>query len=274
MRKAVARGAANNGPRGSILFVSGPTDSGKSQHMWDRYTCYAPRILTVEVVEETAAREDGTREIFRVYGYEDTRDALRAAAEINRWHVIASLDREEIDRLFYLLCPPLVSATTMGYAKAVGGMVLGCGELAHVAPIGLGKNSIIKTAYLQHRHHWLTIHGAAQHPADCDPCTRMYAKRIVALLTQDKLGLGAIENATSKYVAELVAHLPEFHSATCVKKEGRVYLADEKYRVYDVKGYRDAALSPLSEGTARSSAVGTTAETNGRYSRSRLVETH
>jgi len=56
-------------------------------------------------------------------------------------------------------------------------MVLHCGELAHVAPLGLGKDSICKDAYLRHRHHWLSIHGAAQHPADCDPCTRMYAGR-------------------------------------------------------------------------------------------------
>lgn len=260
---------------GSILFVSGPTDSGKSRHMWERYTSLAPRILTIEVVEETVALENGSREVFEVFGYDDTRDALALAAERERWHVVASLDREEIERLFYLLAPPRRAKTTIGYAKAVGGMVLACGELAHVAPLGLGKNSIVKDAYLRHRHHWLSIHGAAQHPADCDPCTRMYANRCVFLRTQDKLGLNAVEGATSKEVASIVAELPEFHSATCIKREGKVYVMDERYRLYDVRSYRGAALSPLAEGApALSAGVSTTAESNGRHSvRSRLVTT-
>jgi hypothetical protein len=260
--------------RGSILFVAGPTDSGKSRHMWDRYTSHAPRILTVEVVEETAAREDGTREVFETFGYDDTRDALARAAARDRWHVVASLDRDDVERLFFLLCPPRRAKDTISFARAVGGMVLHCGELAHVAPLGLGKNSIVKDAYLRHRHQWLTIHGAAQHAADCDPCTRMYAERCVFLRTQDDLGLQAVARATSAVVAQLVAELPLYHSATCIKREGRVYLADEDYRVYDVKGYRGAALSPLSEGAPGSAGVSTTARGNGRHSvRSLPVET-
>jgi len=274
--KRVARDVADSSDdqRGTILFASGPTGSGKSKHLWDRYTSHAPRILTVEVVKETEGREDGSRQVFRTFGYERTRQALATAARGERWHVIASLEREEVHRVIRLLCPPLASETTIGFAKAVGGMVFHCGELAHVAPLGLGKNSIVKDMYLRHRHAWLSIYGAAQHPADCDPCTRMYANRSVFLRTQDKLGLNAVEGATSREVAEIVAELPEFHSATCIKREGQVYIADAEYRVYDVRSYRGAALSPSVEGAPGSAGVSSTAESNGRHAdRSRLVGT-
>jgi hypothetical protein len=92
--------------------------------------------------------------------------------------------------------------------------------------------------------------------------------------TQDRLGLLAVEGATSKEVGSIVGALPQFHSATAVKSEGRVYIADEDYSVYDVRSYRGASLSTLPEGAPGSAGVGSTDGTNGRRSGlARLVGT-
>lgn len=263
-------------PLGAVLFVGGPPQSGKSTLMWDCYTRHAPRVVTVEVVDETESREaagDTDREVFRVFGYGDTRAALSKAAELRCWHVIASLDRDEIEQLFYLLCPPLRSRETVSYARTVGGMVLACGELAYLAPNPLGNKSVVKEAYLRYAHNWLSIYGATQHIPDVDPCTRMSADRCVFLRTQDTLGLDAIKRATTREVADLCRELPEYHSATCFKRLGRVYVADEHYRVYDVRDYRGGTVS-RAEGAPHSVGVGTTGETNGRHSgRARLAVT-
>lgn len=237
-RRAIA---TTDAARGSTLFVSGPARSGKSSLLWHVYTSRAPRVVTLEVVDETLRLFDPGA--IRVYGLADTFDALRSVAGQSRWHVVTSLDPEEVDRLVWLLAPELTqSRGAPGYARAVGGVVLACGELAAIAPNPLPKSSALKHAYLRFAHHWLSIYGAAQHAPDCAPCTRTSVERAVFLRASDDLALNAVAEATTREIAETVAQLPQFHSVTCIKHEGKAYVADGAYRVYDVLDYRGHSL--------------------------------
>lgn len=228
-------GRVSDDTRGAVVTAIGPPKSGKSTLLWDCYTSREPRVLSVDVVGWAQKRDRLARATF---GLEQTLAALRDVAPLPKWHVAASLERDELEELCWVLCPHRTSERTIGFGKAVGGMTLFCDELLQLAPNGL-KSSRVKVAYLQHRHHWLSIHGATQHAPDCDPCTRS-GDRVIALRTQDDLSLAAIARATSKAVAALVAELPEFHSVTCVRSVGRAYIADQDYHVYHVIDYRGA----------------------------------
>jgi hypothetical protein len=232
----LVRGADD--PRGLVVTVIGPPDSGKSLHLWNVYTRHAPRIITLEVVEETAKRETGARALRRTFGYQDTAAALADVATLATWHVVAWLDRDETERLFRVLCPELLSAQTRSYARAVGGLVVACGELAHAAPLGLGKGSAVRNAYLRYRHHWLSLHGATQHAPLCDPVSRLGADRCVFFNTPDDLARDAIARASSRDLARRVEELPQYHTLTIVKSLRRAYVADDRARVYEVLDYR------------------------------------
>lgn len=239
---------------GASVTAVGPSGSGKSDLLWSQYTRRAPRVVTLEVVEETLSRDASA---VRVYGYDELVDTLRdlVLARSHRWHVVVSLDPDEVSRMFSMLCPELRSAATVSFAKRVGGLVVSCGELAAIAPLGLPKTSPIKSAYLRGRHHWLSIHGAAQHAADCDPVTRMQADRLVFMRAVDDLGLSAVQRATSAAVSDVVAQLPDFHSCTAIRREGKAYLADADYSLYRIMDFRGALLwerpLPISRALAR-----------------------
>lgn len=226
-------------PRGMVVTVIGPPDSGKSRHLWHCYTRHAPRVLTLEVVEETLTYDPTGR---RTYGIEETIDALSACAALPKFHVIASLGRPEIERLFAILCPELRSARTRSYARAVGGLVVACGELVQPAPLSLGQQSFVRDAFVRFRHHWLSIYGATQHAPLCHPVTRLAADRCVFFNTPDDLAREAIKRASSRAIAARVDALPQYHTVTVVKSLGRAYVADAEYRVYEVLDYRGALV--------------------------------
>lgn len=232
-------------PRGAVVTVVGPPESGKSQLLWHWYVQHCPRILSADVVGDPARFDPAARQTF---GLEATVAELRDCAELERWHVAASLERDELEELFWILCPHRKSEGTHGFGRAVGGLAIACDELLHLAPNPLGKSSRVKVAYLQYRHHWLSLFGATQHAPDCDPCTRA-GDRLVALRTTESLSLAAIGRATSREIADRVAELPQFHSVTCLKSAGRAYLADGAYRIYDVLDYRGRSLSSGADST-------------------------
>lgn len=239
-------------PRGATVFVCGPPASGKSALLWHQYAKRAPRLITVEVVDETRKLDPDARV---AYGFDATAGELAECAELTRWHLVAFLDRDEISQLFRVLAPLPRSASVVSFARAVGGVAVQCGELAHMAGGTLGKNSPVKDAYLRYRHHWLSIFGGTQHAPDCDPCTRMSAERCVFLRTSDDLGLQAVARASSAALAERVRDLPPYHSLTAIKSLGRAYVADARYKVYEVLDYRGASLSGARDESARSRAV-------------------
>lgn len=225
--------------RGFRTFHSGPTGSGKTFHCWHNYVRHAPRKLTLEVVAETH-RLDASA--VRTYGYQETVAQLADCATLTRWHVIAALDPDEIERLFWVFCPKL-GRDVVSYAKAVGGMAVFASELSWFAGTGLSTSSPVKRAYLQGRHHWLSMHGATQHISDTDPCTRMQAEYCVFFKQVDDLGLNAVKRASSAAVAERVAELPLYHSLTWVRAESRAYVAGPDFVVYDVFDYRGERIA-------------------------------
>lgn len=247
---------------GASVTAVGPTGSGKSELLHRLYTSRAPRVITLEVVNETMRRDPRAR---RVFGRDETTDALQELARVSRWHLVTSLDVDETEWLFRVLVPELRSASTVSYATAVGGLVVSCGELLNVAPNGLGKSSPVKAAYLRGRHWLLSVHGATQHAPDCDPVTRMQADRVVFMRATDDLGLGAVQRATSSHIARVVAELPDFHSATCIRREGKAYIADDRDTVYRVLNFRGDSLSERSgfDAPALSAGAPVSASRNG-----------
>lgn len=226
---------------GAVVTVIGPPKSGKTSHLWRRYARNParplPRILSLDVVGEASERDRDAREVF---GLEALLAEFRDVAGVGTWHIAASLEPDELEELFWILCPHRRSATTQGFGKAVGGLAIFCDELRGVAPNGL-KSSRVKTAYLQYRHHWLTLLGATQHAADVDACTRV-GDRLVALRSVDDTTVAAIARATSRAIGERVAELEEYHSITCIRAEGAAYIADADDRVYEVIDYRGRVL--------------------------------
>lgn len=243
-------------PRGAVIFSCGPSGCGKTSLLWHCYAKRAPRKLTVEVVSETHKLDAGAE---RTYGYAETRDALAAFADRATWHVVASLDAGDIERLFWLLAPPINRRGAVSYARAVGGLVLLCSELTHLAPLPIAKGSPVRDAFNRGRHHWLSIYGATQHASNVDPVARINAARSVFFQNVDATALDAIARSSSRGIAARVEMLPRFHSLTWIRSENQGYIADDKYRRVAVVNYRGEDIP-----TRESAGVPTPAATHNR----------
>ena len=239
----------DDGPRGSTVFCSGPPKAGKNHLLWRDYASKAPRLITLEYVRETHRLDPKAIE---VYGYDQLVAQLHELAPKPRWHVIAFLSDDDAPRLFSLLAPLEIDGPeSAGYSRSVGGVGVQCAELARVAPLGLAQDSPVKFAFLQYRHHWLSIFAATQRPADVNMAART-TDRSVFLKTAKKRDLGAIADLTTPGLAARVRDLPYRHSLTAIEARSEAYIADEHGQVYEVTDYAGVPLSGPGDDVPRS----------------------
>lgn len=148
------------------VFATGSTLSGKTYRLRTLFAERAPRVLVFDSIGNPddwinwpgAQVVESEADVFR---------ALTECADRERWRIVwlVELDDPAIDRVMNLLVPS--SPLGFSYARAVGGMVLLCDEVAELMPNKTGELTRRRgTAWRKGRHFELSIFAGTQRIPD------------------------------------------------------------------------------------------------------------
>jgi len=246
---APAAAAEVSAARSSLrVFVSGASESGKSQALHQLFVSRLPRVISLDINGEVAERSPQAE---RTFGYADLCEALKTCARKgaqlgHRWHIAAYLEQDEIPRLFRTLAPPINTENATSFTRAIGGIAIECGEASWLAPNNRTPPEV-RDAFHRGRHHQLSLLMATQRPADVARCVTAEARVLIAFRHHETLELDWWAKRTSRAVADVIAELPQYHSIYYVPASGRVHVCDAAYRplrVMDLRGNEVARAGP------------------------------
>lgn len=212
--------------RSLVVFGCGPKESGKSTFLYRHFTSKQPRVLTIDVAGEAA---DFNASVIQSYGYADTMRALRyAATGGRRWHVAAILEPDDVPAVIEVLAPR-VRPDRPGFARAVGGLAVECGEIQYLLP-NRGTPRPWKNAVALSRHYLLTLLTASQRPALCDRIITSQANVLFSMRHNEPDDIAYLA-AYAPAFREIIPNLAQHHVAYLDRTSMQMFVADERGRV-------------------------------------------
>lgn len=212
--------------RSLVAFGCGPKSSGKTTFLYRHFTRHQPRVLTIDVAGEAV---DMNADAIVAAGYADTVRALRfAATKGRRWHVAAVLDREDIARVGELLAPK-IRPDKIGFARAIGGLAVECGETQYILP-ARGASEHWRNAVALSRHYLLSLLTASQRPSLCDRILTSQADVIFSLRHNEPADIDYLASYAPAFRAVIPALAP-YHVAYLDRVSMTLFVADERGRV-------------------------------------------
>jgi hypothetical protein len=210
----------------------GPIRSGKSELLHQLFVRQFPRVLSIDLNAETWDRNPNA---IGTYGLADTLMAIKWAAGRPgaRWHLAAALEDADVAPLLRLLAPPITAPNQVSIPRALGGLLVECGELYFLAPNEKGdKQRAAVEAFNRSRHHLLSFAVASQRGADCARVTTQAAHVRFFLQTDEPRDLDFVGKLISEPIAAAVRELPRYHALIQFAKTGEIVVCDDKRRIY------------------------------------------
>lgn len=146
-----------NDARNFICVVTGRKGSGKSRVLGS-YARRFPRRVILDFTGEHE-REPGARVGYTLRQCAVALAAARASGQ--RWTVVCALDPRDVPALLAALMP-LGMHGGESFARAVGGLVVECGEINEIAVNHAGIAREVSAMFTRGRHHWLSVLAAAR----------------------------------------------------------------------------------------------------------------
>jgi hypothetical protein len=213
--------------RSFVAFACGRTRSGKS-HLLAQLGAKFPRRLILDFVGEFTGKIPGARETFTLV---DTVDALRRARRKGpRWIVTASIDPPDVPELLAAIAPT-GAATDYGFSRAVGGMVLECGEIDMIAPNPGKLPAEVRNIYARSRHHSLSILAAARRPGEVHRIVTAWVDLLCAFQQDEprdadylarRMGAEAPDLIRALGERSYLRYFPNYHRLETVNEDGKV----------------------------------------------------
>lgn len=186
-----------------IAFACGMRRSGKS-HLLGKLAESFPRRLVFDFIGEHAGRINGAREAFTLG---DAVSALRAArSNGNRWTVLCVLDPKDIPELLSVIAP-IGRNTERGFSRAVGGLVIECGEIDVIAPNNGQIAPEVRNVFQRGRHHSLSALVAVQRPASVNRIVTSQADVLCAFRQHEPRDADYLGEIMSARAPEIVRNL-------------------------------------------------------------------
>lgn len=216
--------------RNVVLSAFGMRGSGKS-HLLGDVARHFPRRLVLDFLGEHDGRIPGAR---YAWDLPETVDALRAAAKAGeRWTVVSGMDERDVPALVSALMPS-GRLSRAGFSRAVGGMMLECGEVDLIAPNHSGISDEVKSLWKRGRHHWLSLLTATQRAAETHRIITSMSDAVCSFRQhepRDIAYLASVMASPGVDVAAELAKLPRYWYLRKWVQLGRLELVDPAGRV-------------------------------------------
>lgn len=207
-----------------IGFSCGKRGSGKS-YLLARYSAKFPKRIVLDPLGEYLGAYEGASECGTL---DETIDALEAnlLTKAPRWTVVACIEPSDVAKLAGALAP--VGSLSGGYSRAVGGVVLECGEVDTIAPNNAGIAPEIRNLFQRGRHYRVSVLAATQRPRDVHRVVTSQADALWLFRQHELRDLDYIAKNTSEAVADVVKGLPQYHHVRYLPNVGTCEVVNEK----------------------------------------------
>lgn len=185
-----------------IAFACGMKRSGKS-HLLASLALQFPRRLILDFVGEYIGRLPGARE---AHSLRDVVKALQRVRKSPRWTVTACMDPADVPDLLNAIAP-IGAATAYGFSRAVGGLVIECGEIDVIAP-NSGMSPEARNIFQRGRHHSLSILAAVQRPSSANRIVTSQADLICAFRQHEPRDADYLGEIMHSGAPEIIRSLP------------------------------------------------------------------
>jgi energy-coupling factor transporter ATP-binding protein EcfA2 len=214
-----------------IVIVVGRTGSGKTQLLARLIGARHKRRITIDLLGECVELYPRALRARSVAQIVELMRRLHKA-DINQWHIVASIDVPHVGDLLALLCPTGTASDT-SLSAAWGGIALEIFELDLVAPVDRSEKSTraqIKTAYARGRHYGLSILAATQRPHMIDRISTAQATHVVTFQMHEPSDLKFLNDVGGKVFAEIArTGLEQYESAWYDARSGVIRVLDASY---------------------------------------------
>lgn len=186
-----------------IAFACGMRRSGKS-HLLGQLAERFPRRLVLDFIGEHAGGIANARTAFSLA---ETIAYLRTGRSSGpRWTVVAVIDPSDVPELLAVIAP-VGGQTERGFARAVGGMVIECGEIDVIAPNNAQMSVEVRNIFQRGRHHSLSVLVAVQRPASVNRIVTSQADIICAFRQHEPRDADYLSDIMGPQAPEIVRTL-------------------------------------------------------------------
>ena len=206
-----------------IAFACGMRRSGKS-HLLAQMALRFPRRLVLDFIGEFDGKIKGAYECETL---RQTQEALIAARDSGaRWTVHTGISPNQVPELI-----KSIASKRNGFAKAVGGIVLECGEADLIAPNNAGISEEIFNIFARGRHIGLSALMATQRPRAVHRIVTSQSDMIAAFrqhelldvdYLSDLMGTDAAKRIANLQLRQHVRYFPNFQLLETVDVDGTV----------------------------------------------------
>lgn len=186
-----------------IAFACGMKRSGKS-HLLGKLAEHFPRRLILDFIGEHSGRIRGAAE---AYTMAEAVDALRKVRHSSRWTIVCGMEPTHVPELLGLIAP-VGGRNLRGYSRAVGGLVLECGEIDVIAPNNGQISPEVRNVFQRGRHHMLSALVAVQRPANANRIVTSQADMLCAFRQHEPRDADYLGEIMSARAPEIVRSLP------------------------------------------------------------------
>lgn len=139
---------------------------------------------------------------------DELEDALLRRASARRWSIVFAGEPESYPAAVQLLEPS--DPSVAGYAQAVGGVTVVCGEADTLAPNNGALDPAVRSLLHRGRHYALSLFAAARRPAEVARDVSSQADLLVFFQTHEPRDLQWIRAVAGDEVADRTAGLAPF----------------------------------------------------------------
>jgi len=191
-----------------LVVLMGTKGMGKSTliRAWaDRH----PRVLWLDpMLEEVAAAGAGNIAV----DLDELYDLLDARAGLDRWRIVYVGEPETYGEAVAMLQP--ATPRDQGYARALGGVTVACGEADLLAPNSGALHPAVRALIHRGRHYGINLLAAVRRPAEVARDLTSQADLVVLFRLSEPRDLAFVRAFVGKSIAAEVSGLARFAYVT------------------------------------------------------------
>lgn len=203
-----------------VEFACGVKGSGKSFALARRAARF-PRRIILDYADEFFGVYGGAHECLTIG---QVLDALEDVAPSGKWTVVASLSDADMVKLAAVLSP--LGRPRSGYAYAVGGVLLECGEVERIAP---NRGLAPEIAELVHRgrHSRTSMAWGTRRPRDVNRLVTSQCDVVACFRQQEVDDIEYLAGLVGRVAAERIGTLGEHHHVLSIPKLNKSYIINQ-----------------------------------------------
>ena len=160
---------------------------------------------------------------------------MRRASTSSRWTVVSSLYEDDVPELLSAIIPS-GGASALGFSRAVGGMLVECGEVDLIAPNNGSIAREVRDMFQRGRHHSLSVLCATQRPRDTHRVVTSQSDMIAAFRQHEPRDAEYLDSVMGGRASGILTTLARYEHLRYYPNHGALQRVDASGAVTTISG--------------------------------------